>query len=78
MNRPSAFESLIRSRLNEKVHKNKTEKMNEDFMRILLTQAQTLESSHEFRYSSIKSNSNYDMNVSLLSSITKQVDFDIY
>ena len=69
----NSFEQLIYSRVNSQNTKQKTENLKDDYLRMLLTQAQVLESGQELR-SLDNSKRKFEVDGSLLSSICKKTE----
>ena len=65
------FEGLIQSKVNEHIGKQKSEKMKDELLRFILTQAQSIESGHQLK-SLDSSKSNFEVDGSILSSICKK------
>ena len=72
MNRLS-FEDLIHSRINSRSDKQKTNHLKDDILRMMLIQAQTIETNTSIR-TSRNSKSHYEVDGSILSSIRKRAD----
>jgi hypothetical protein len=67
------FRELIKHKVTEHTDRKKSEHLKGEFFRILLTQAQTIESSLEAG-SLAHSNTGFEVDGSLLSSISKQAE----